>query len=154
MLAIVQFLHILSGTVWAGSAILFTFVIEPALLSVDDVAADPVRAAIGRHAPRLMAPSGILLLLTGIGRVALGGAISSFADLGSAYVLWAALALAITLAVTISGGRYRARVDALLAQRGDRRAELKTMWRRQSVVTGIGVLAIIGIMTILGLGLY
>jgi uncharacterized membrane protein len=154
MLAIVQFLHILSGTVWAGGALLFTFVVEPALLSLDDTAEKPVRAAIVRYAPRLMAPFGALLFLTGIGRTAATGAITSFADLGSPYVVLAALALLLVLAVTISGGRYRSRVDAVLANGGDQRAKLWSMWRVQAVVTVVGILAIIAIMTILGLGLY
>ena len=154
MLAVLQFLHILSGTVWAGGALLFAFVVEPALLKLDDATDKPVRASIARYAPRLMGPFGALLLLTGIGRVAASGMVTSFADLGSAYVLWAALALLITLAVTISGGRYRSRVDAVLAAGGEQRDKLEAMWRVQAVVTGLGVLAIIAIMTILGLGLY
>ena len=154
MLAVLQFLHILSGTVWAGGAVLFTFVLEPALLRLDEAADKAVRASIGRYAHRLMGPFGGLLFLTGIGRVAASGMVTSLADLGSAYVLLAALALLITLVVTISGGRYRSRVDAVLAAGGDQREKLKAMWRTEAVVTGLGVLAIISIMTILGLGLY
>jgi uncharacterized membrane protein len=154
MLAVLQFLHILSGTVWAGGTLLFTFVVEPALLSLDDTADKPVRASVARYAPRLMAPFGALLFITGIGRVAASGMVTSFADLGSTYVLLAALALIITLAVTIAGGRYRARVDALLASGGDHREKLRAMWRVEAVMTAVGVLAIIAIMTILGLGLY
>ena len=132
---------------------MFVFVVDPALLSLDGNASHSVRQAIAPLAPRLMAPFGALLLLTGIGRVALSGAVSSFADLGSAYVLWAAAALAVVLVVTISGGRYRTRVDAL-AEEGGKQAQLKALWLRQAVVTAVGILVIIGIMTILGLGLY
>src|SRR5262245_41303795 len=103
MLAVLQFLHILSGTVWAGGSLLFALVIEPALLRLEETADKPVRDSIGRYAHRLMGPFGALLFLTGIGRVAASGMVTSFADLGSAYVLWAALALLITLGVTISG---------------------------------------------------
>jgi uncharacterized membrane protein len=154
MLEIVQFLHILSGTVWAGGALLFTFVVEPALLDLEPETDKPARAAIVRYAPRLMAPFGALLMLTGIGRTLASGAITSFVDLGSAYMLLAALALVLVLAVAISGGHYRSRVDGVLASGGDQRPKLKAMWRVQAMVTALGILAIIAIMTVLGLGLY
>jgi uncharacterized membrane protein len=154
MLDVIQFLHILSGTVWAGGAIFFAFVVEPALLKLDPTAIRTHQAALARFAGPLMASSGVMLLLSGVARAWLGQDLSSLADLGSAYVLYAALALVLVVVIAVAGGRYRGRVAALLAADGDPRPQLAALWRRQAVVTGVGILAIIAIMTILGLGLY
>jgi putative copper export protein len=154
MLDLVHYLHLLSGTIWAGGAVFTAFVVEPALLRLEPQAIRTFLPASGRFAGPLMATSGIILLLSAIGRTWLGGGISSFADLGSPYGLYAILALVLVLAVTIAGGRHRARVIAILKREGDPRPALARNWRSQAAVTGVGILAILAVMTILGMGLY
>jgi len=154
MLDLVHYLHLLSGTIWAGGAIFTAFVVEPALLRLEPQAIRTFLPAAGRFAGPLMATSGIILLLSAVGRTWLGGAISSFSDLGSPYGLYAILALVLVLAVTIAGGRHRGRIQAILAGEGDPRPALARNWRGQAVVTGVGILAILAVMTILGMGLY
>jgi uncharacterized membrane protein len=154
MLDLVHYLHILSGTIWAGGAVFMAFVVEPALLKLEPQAIRTFLPASGRFAGPLMGVSGAILLLSAIGRTWLGGGIASFADLGSPYGLYAILAFVLVLAVTIAGGRHRARITAILGREGDPRPALAANWRGQAAVTGIGILAILAVMTILGMGLY
>lgn len=154
MLDIVHFLHLLSGTAWAGGAIFFAFVVEPTLLRLDPAAMRGFTLTAGRFAGPLMAGSGILLLLTGVARAWLGGGIATPADIITPYGLYSLAALAIVVFVTVTGGRHRASVAALLAAEGDRRAEIAASWRSHATITGVGLIAVVAIMAILGLGLY
>ncbi|HTV70583.1 MAG TPA: DUF2269 family protein [Rhizobiaceae bacterium] len=154
MLDFVHFLHILSGIVWAGGAIFATFVVEPTLLRLEAPQMRSFQAAMGRYAGPVMAGSGLLLLVTGFARARLGGAITSFADLSTAYGLYVIAAFVIVILVTVLGGRHRAKVAAALEASDDPRVELTMLWRGQALVTGVGLLATIAIMAILGMGLY
>jgi hypothetical protein len=60
----------------------------------------------------------------------------------------------LVIVVTVAGGRHRGRVARILAGDGDPRPALARNWRSQAIVTGVGILAILAVMTILGLGLY
>lgn len=153
MLELVHFLHIASGTAWAGAALAFAFVVEPALARLEPQAA---RAYLERQAPfagRLMSVSGLLLIATGLLRSHLGGGILAPSDLVSSYGLHVLVSLALVLAVTAHGGWHRGRVVRLMAEGGDHRPALARLQRRHALVTGGGILATLVIMTILGLGL-
>lgn len=154
MYELVHFLHLVSGTVWAGGAVFFAFVVEPTLLRLGPEAIRRYGAEQARFAGPLMAGSGMLLLITGAARAFIGGGVRTPADLLQPYGLWVAAAFVVVLAVTIFGGAHRAAAARLLAADGDLVAALRVLQRRNAVVTGTGILATIGIMAILGMGLY
>lgn len=154
MLELVHLLHIASGTVWAGGVVFFTFVVEPALLRLGPDAARRYAAAQARFAAPLMSISGLLLLVTGAARAVAGGGIRAPRDLLAPYGLWVAAAFVIVVALTLLGGVHRARVARLMAAGDGATAALAAAQRRHALVTAAGILATIGIMAILGMGLY
>lgn len=153
MLDLLHFLHLLFGTLWAGGMVTVVLVIEPALLRqpVDRAAAQ--YADIGRLAGPLIGGAGALVLITGPLRAVLGGGIGSFGDLLRPYGLLVALAFLLTLVVAGFSDSHRARFRRALSA-GASAADLRAQQRRHAAVTVVGISALLGIMTVLGLGLY
>jgi putative copper export protein len=151
---LVHLLHIAAGVVWAGGAICFAFVVEPALLRLGPGATRDLLAGSRPYVGPVMGGSGLLLLATGIGRAVLGGGIASLGDLFTPYGLYFLAALAIVLAVTALGHRHRARLSQMLESTAETTPEMYATQRRQAAVTAVGIFATIAIMTILGLGRY
>lgn len=155
MLELVHALHLLSGVVWAGGALFFALVVEPALLRLPPDTMRAYLAAAGRYAGPLMSSSGIVLLLTGIAHTFVGGAISSPTDLLQPYGLAVIVSFLLVVAVAVSGARHRGAVQRLFAagDDADLALRLRPLQRRQALVTAGGILATVGLMAMLGLGM-
>lgn len=154
MLTLVHTLHLVSGIVWAGGALFFALVVEPALLRLPPDMMRAYLAAAGRYAGPLMSASGVLLLLTGIARTFAGGAIASPADLLQPYGIAVIASFLLVVAVAVSGARHRGAVQRLLAADDSGLVlRLRPLQRRQALVTAGGILATVVIMAMLGLGM-
>jgi putative copper export protein len=155
MFEFVHFLHIASGIVWAGGAVAFILVVEPALLRLEPGEMRGFLAAQAKFAGAVMGISGVLLLLTGFARAFMGGGVASFGDLfTTSYGLHVLVAFVLVVAVTALGGRRRALTARLLTEEGDPREKLRASYRSFALLSTGGIMATIAIMAILGLGLY
>ncbi|GIL03015.1 MAG: hypothetical protein BroJett030_29140 [Alphaproteobacteria bacterium] len=154
MLAILHFLHIASGIVWAGGALFFVLVVEPTLFRLGPGATRDTLRAAQPFLGRLMGASGLILLTTGGALPAASGAITSPGDLLRPYSVYVLAALALVVGLAAQSGRYRAVMQRMLSATAEVTPAMHAARQRQAVVTVAAISATIVIMAILGMGLY
>lgn len=154
MLPVVHFLHVACGIVWAGGTVLWVFAIVPALLRLEPMEMRHAYEAMKPYAGPLLGISGVLIILTGLARLYVGGAVTTLSDLGGSYAIHALSALAILLVLAGVESRFRSSIDSLLESDGDPRPALRSIHRRVALLTALGLVTIVILMTMLGLGYY
>lgn len=154
LLAAVHFVHILSGVIWVGGTWAVSIALFPLLARMEGGEA---KALWDRLVPRIGPLMGIasgIAMLFGIVRAWMGGAITSFSDLGSPYGLLVIAALALAVFDGAFGGRKRAQIEKAMTDPATWSAEGPGLCRTAALASVIPVTLIVVIMVMLGLGLY
>jgi len=154
LLAFVHYLHILTGTLWLGGSLLMLLTFFPLLARLP---AAEARATYDRFAPAIGPVMGIsagLTMLLGAARAIVGGGIRGAGDIVSTYGLWVLAALALAIAAGAMNGRMR-RDLLVLTERPDAfPAAAPSLVRRLATAEFAVLMALLGVMAVLGLGLY
>jgi uncharacterized membrane protein len=136
-----QWLHVLGGIFWFGSAMLTDFVLVPMLKSVPAQARSAWLKVFSSRYGRIVAPIGALTILLGILRGIAGGV---FSEINSAYGLTWIAAIVVGVAVaTIGGALIGATADKMAAESDESR--MAELFRR---ITGYGRIEVGGFLVL------
>ncbi|MGR3291156.1 MAG: hypothetical protein ACU0C9_08180 [Paracoccaceae bacterium] len=152
MLEVIHYLHIVSAVVYAGGTVSFGWIIAPSLFSIQPDARAEHFAILEKLAIPVIITSAILVVLTGIARVWISGAIGSFSDLFSGYGLMAALALLVIVVWRVFQAPSHTRLAKAIADK-DTEA-FGREYRRLRLLDSIALLIILGLMVAMRMGLY
>jgi uncharacterized membrane protein len=111
MYELVHYLHILSAVVYGGGAIAFSFIINPAIMSLPAEMRHQHNKVVQAFGDRLIIPSGVVLIVTGILQVWLSDAIDNISDLYSGYGLVATLSLVTVIVWQVYETPIRGRIS-------------------------------------------
>ena len=152
MLEIIHFLHIVSAVVYAGGTVAFGWINAPSLFSMQPEARAEHFAILEKLAMPVITTSAILVVLTGIARIWISGAIGSFSDLFSGYGLMAALALLVIVVWQVIDAPSRTRLAKAIADK-DTDAFCRE-YRRSRLLDSFALLIILGLMVAMRMGMY
>lgn len=152
MLQTFHFIHMIAGVVYGGAAVIFAWVILPALHRMQPEARGEHFTTLQRYATPVMVTAGALVFVGGIARAWVSGHISGFGDLFSGYGLMVTLAFVVFVLWQGWDGMTRTRIGRAIAD-GDTEA-LGRIVGPFRAVTSIALLVILGLMGAMRLGLY
>lgn len=93
MFEFIHFLHVACAVVYGGSSIAYSFIITPALIEAHSDERKRLNVIVQKYGDRLIIPSALLLIASGIAQVWTRVMITSFGDILNGYGLVASLSL-------------------------------------------------------------
>ncbi|WP_196258754.1 hypothetical protein [Pelagibacterium limicola] len=154
MLELIHYIHIVSGSIWGGAAVVGTLVWNPALRALPPEMIKTYYRAVGLRGRRVIGLAAMVAMLSGLVRGYVGGGVTSFADLLAPYGLYMIAALLVFLGIRFYGIRNGKAVMAALAAGEDPRPAMASTYRMDVLVYPGGVFVLLGIMVIMRMGLY
>ncbi|WP_375691478.1 hypothetical protein [Pseudooceanicola sp. LIPI14-2-Ac024] len=154
MLYLLQYLHILTGVIWAGGSVVFGLAVMPGIAAMPAAEAARALDRIARRAAPVMGASGVLVMVLGVARAWYGGGITTWGDWVTPYGLHVIAALVLVTIAEGSGGPSRARLKALTEDPEAFALNAPRIVRRDALVHVAVVVLVIAIMVSMGLGYY
>jgi uncharacterized membrane protein len=154
MLTLIHFAHLLFAFIWAGGTLLLALAVYPALGRMPAAGAKQAFQAISPFIARVIGTSGFVTALIGPLRGWMSGRITTPSDLTGGYGGMVVAALVLLILSDLLSSRFRATFRALLDDDTDFAALAGAMVRRNAIVQGGLILAILAMMVALGLGQY
>jgi uncharacterized membrane protein len=151
---VVQWAHILAGTLWVGGQAFAALVLWPALLRQPADRARDTLGAFGRIGAPVMGAAANLVLLLGIVRGTVLGPIRSLDALRSGYGAAFVAALLLTIAVMTYGGQTRAAMATrVFDERGGWRPGAERWLRGRNAASLALLAAVIACMVVMRFGI-
>lgn len=154
MLTLIHFVHILLGTVWLVGTLILSCAAYPILARKPADQAKRSFDKINAVAAPLIGTSGGFTLLIGPLRAYMGGRITSFADFAQPYAHLTLTAFVLVLVATILHGRFRRSFVALIADPAGFARQARNKAVIHAVIQVVLMVAILGLMGVMGSGRY
>lgn len=152
MYEFIHYLHVLSAVIAAGGSIAFSFIVSPATVKLPPEIRVEHNKVVQALSDRLILPSSLILIITGILHVWLSGAINSVSDLYNGYGLVATLSLVTLIIWQVYETPIRNRISKHI-ENGDDRALIKDS-RKVKWSKGIMFPVLLGFMFAMRFGYY
>lgn len=153
-LAIVQWLHIVAGAVWMSGSVICALVIYPMMVERPKADARAMFDRMAKPMTLLVSASGNLTPLLGILRATVMGPIKSFSQLWeSSYGITLSVAFAISVLLAVKGARTSRKIPAWLAGEGAIPKDVASRIIRDSWISVIGFIVVLGCMVLMRFGL-